>query len=157
MFTIFQIYCRNESHWFLNRINLEYKLLRFAPMRGIYFLKKTCDNIFFFQYKNKNSYLQDRRRLVSISWTLSRIYFFRFQWWFTFAFLALLPLQLLSPAAPAAGSAASGPAPAAAPSWGRSGLPLWASLLLLTATPPVLLTSRVRVAALRARQLPWQP
>ncbi len=45
-------------------------------MRGIYFFKKTCDNIFFFQYRNKNSYLQDRRRLVSISWTLSRIYFF---------------------------------------------------------------------------------
>ena len=44
-------------------------------MRGIYFFKKTCDNIFF-QYKNKNNYLQDRRRLVSISWTLSRIYFF---------------------------------------------------------------------------------
>ncbi len=39
-----------------------------------------------------------------------------------FLIFALLPLQLLSPAAPAAGSAASWSAPAAAPGWGRSGL-----------------------------------
>jgi hypothetical protein len=71
-----------------------------------------------------------------------------------FLIFALLPFGLLSPAAPAAGSAASWSAPAAAPGWGRSGLPLRASLLLLTASPSVLLTSRVCVAALRARQLP---
>ena len=74
-----------------------------------------------------------------------------------FLIFALLPFGLLSPAAPAAGSAASWTAPAAAPGWGRSGLPLRASLLLLAASPPVLLTSHVCVAALKVRQLAGQP
>ncbi len=74
-----------------------------------------------------------------------------------FLVFALLPFGLLSPAAPAAGSAASWSAPAAAPGWGRPGLPLQASLLLLAASPPVLLTSRVCVAALNVRQLAGQP
>jgi hypothetical protein len=58
-----------------------------------------------------------------------------------------------SSAAPAAGSTASGPAPG----WGRPGLPLRASPLLLAASLPALLISRVCVAALIVRQLAGQP
>jgi hypothetical protein len=52
-------------------------MLRFAPMWGIYFLKNYVWQYFFFwDIKNKVSYLQDKRRPVYISLRLSQIYFF---------------------------------------------------------------------------------
>jgi hypothetical protein len=66
-------------------------------------------------------------------------------------------LGWLSPAAPAAGSAASGPDPVPAPGRGRPHRSWLASSLLLAASPPALLTSRVCVAALIGRQLAGQP
>ena len=88
---------------------------------------------------------------------LSQIYFFNFSKMVHVLVFASHSLGLLSPAAPAAGSAASGSAPAAAPGCGRPDLPLRASPLLLAALPPALLTLRVCVAALTVRQLAGQP
>jgi hypothetical protein len=83
----------------------------------------------------------------SFKLVLSQIYFFNFSKMVHFLVFASHSLGLLSPAAPAAGSAASGSAPAAAPGCGHPDLPLRASPLLLAASPPALLTSRVCVAA----------
>jgi hypothetical protein len=55
-----------------------YIIITFCPYAGDIFSKKTCDNISFLRHKNKNSYLQDKRRPVPISLTLSQIYFFNF-------------------------------------------------------------------------------
>jgi hypothetical protein len=88
---------------------------------------------------------------------LSQIYFFQFSKMVHFLIFASLSFGILSPVAPAAGSATSGSAPAAAPGWGRPDLPLRASPLLLAASPPALLTSHVCVAALTVWQLAGQP
>jgi hypothetical protein len=64
---------------------------------------------------------------------------------------------LASPSAPAARSAASGPAPVSTPGRGRPRLSLLASSLLVAASSPAQLASRVRVAALIGWQLAGQP
>jgi hypothetical protein len=101
----------------------------------------------FFEIQKKNIIYKINDGFFSIACTLADLSFsiFRMVHFLVFASHSLV---LLSPAAPAAGSAASGPAPAAAPGRGRPGLPLRASPLLLAATPPALLTSRVCAAAL---------
>jgi hypothetical protein len=83
------------------------------PLCGGYISLKNLWQYFFFNIGIKTVIYKIEDDLFLLAGHSHGFIFFRFQWWFTFAFLALLPLQLLSPAAPAAGSAASGPAPAA--------------------------------------------
>ena len=67
---------------------------------------------------------------------LSQIYFFNFSKMVHVLVFASHSLGLLSPAAPAAGSAASGSAPAAAPGCGRPDLPLRPPLCCWPPCPP---------------------
>jgi hypothetical protein len=140
------------------------RILRFAPIRGIYFIKKRV---------TKNIYKMNDRFYGSICTLAVLIFLFSKNGSLSYFFKSFYPVNFLllsnfssvytvlswlaSPAAPAARSAASGPAPVSAPGRGRPRLSLMASSLRDVASSPAQLATRLRVAALIGRQLAGQP